>query len=709
MATRTRKHKKVEKLAAFFVATDGNDSWSGKLPAPNARKTDGPFATLTRARDAVRDLKTAGGLKGPITVRVRGGKYFLDQTLVLTAEDSGTQDCPIGYTAYPGEKPILSGGRVVTGWKPYKGEILQVELPGAKGGKWKTRQLFFNGKRMATARWPKSDPTNPRYTGWAFMEGPTGINGKTAFIYKSGTFPHRWAKPSEGEVNVFAGHGWCNTIIPIKAVDFDRRTITVTREPFPAERLPWSMTVAFQPNNRFFVQNILEHLTAPGEWCLDSEDGRVYFWPPEPLQGSAVVLPALDCLVSLREASWITLSGFTFTETTDGDNYHRSGLAGYGAMFPHEGLRYCGEAMHLRGASRCRIEGNHFQEVGGNAVYLEQACYRNVIRLNKIDSPGANGVCLLGNKTRHPMYNRVEDNHIHHVGDIINYTAGVFLGLSDGNVVAHNAIHDVPHHAINLATNGLGRNIIEYNDIRRVCLEIADTGGINCWMDVPGEGNPVLPEEARSGHLIRCNFISDVHGCTVSQEGEIIHDWTTRGIYLDDGSSNCIVWGNIVVRAGMGMQLHSGRHNLIENNVFADCPIGIHDCDHVPQRPGNEALRGFRRGQRIVRNIFVSADPAFVLYSFHEWSDALWQEADHNIVFSPTHREVLIRGVGEKQTIGLDEWKRIGFDLHTLVADPLFVNPERDDYRLKPGSPALRLGFAPIDTTRIGVREPESK
>ena len=100
----------------FFVATDGEAGWSGQSAEPNAKCTDGPFATLDRARDAVRQLKPAHGLTRPITVLVRGGKYYLTETFVLRPEDSGTQDCPITYTAYPGEEPVFSGGRRLTGF-----------------------------------------------------------------------------------------------------------------------------------------------------------------------------------------------------------------------------------------------------------------------------------------------------------------------------------------------------------------------------------------------------------------------------------------------------------------------------------------------------------------------------------------------------------------------------------------------------------------
>src|SRR5581483_6718815 len=107
-------------------------------------------------------------------------------------------------------------------------------------------------------------------------------------------------------------------------------------------------------------------------------------------------------------------SGLTFTETLGGDDTHRDGLEGYGAMFPHQGWKYCGEALHLQDAERCVIEHNHFDKVGGNGIYLSSSNLHNVIRHNEIAGAGANGICLVGTMERSPMSNRIEDNHIHH-------------------------------------------------------------------------------------------------------------------------------------------------------------------------------------------------------------------------------------------------------------------------------------------------------
>jgi len=152
---------------------------------------------------------------------------------------------------------------------------------------------------------------------------------------------------------------------------------------------------------------------------------------------------------------------------------------------------------------------------------------------------------------KHPLFNKVIDNHIHHCGTFDAYCAAVFLGRSEGNVIGHNDIHGMAHHGINLGNDGYGRNIIEYNKIHRVTLLTHDTGAINCWME--GER-----ESERTGHIIRYNFISDNPG--------------GRGIYLDNTSSNCFVYGNVIVGAKEGV-LPKGKNNVIENNIFVGCGV----------------------------------------------------------------------------------------------------------------------------------------
>ena len=161
--------------ADFYVSPDGNDQWSGRKF--EAADGDGPFATLARARDAVRDLKRHGAIVQPVTVVIRGGRYELSEPLVFTAEDSGTEAAPIVYRAAAGESPVISGGRSITGWQV------------GADGRWTARvpeivrnayplQMTVNGERRYRSRLPKQGFY--RVAGLAgkkivFRQGPPGM------------------------------------------------------------------------------------------------------------------------------------------------------------------------------------------------------------------------------------------------------------------------------------------------------------------------------------------------------------------------------------------------------------------------------------------------------------------------------------------------------------------------------------------------------
>src|SRR6266567_5488960 len=128
----------------FFVATNGDDRWSGRVAAPNRARTDGPLATSSAALKAVREFRRqeTNAVAKAVTVFLRSGPYFLSEPLVLGPEDSG-----LTLAAYPGEKPVLSGGRRITGWKEVTVEsrkLWAAEVPEARDGKWVFRELWVN-------------------------------------------------------------------------------------------------------------------------------------------------------------------------------------------------------------------------------------------------------------------------------------------------------------------------------------------------------------------------------------------------------------------------------------------------------------------------------------------------------------------------------------------------------------------------------------
>ncbi|NOZ21650.1 MAG: hypothetical protein GXP25_11265 [Planctomycetes bacterium] len=517
----------------LYVATNGNDDWSGKLAAPNANKTNGPLATLQGARDAIRKLKSEGRLPEGATVFVREGMYSIPTTLTFDKQDSGSADAPIVYRAYKDEKPILIGGREITGFAPYKGKILKTNVndQGFKGIYF--RQLFFDGKRQFLARYPNYDPDNPYAGGWAYADGKyipmyKSIDGepKNQLHYKAKDF-RNWSRPEEGLVFVFPRYNWWNNICPIKSVDRKKRIYHLSR----------NASYPIRPTDRYYVMNIFEELDAPGEWYLDKRDGTLYFWPPSPIEGKAVYAPTTRTIIEMKDVSNVTLRGFT--------------------------IECCeGTALVLKNCTDNLIAGNTIRNVGdygGSGVSVNGGS-GNGIAGNDIYEVGRNGISIGGGdrKTLTPAKNYADNNYIHHVG--VFYKQGVGISIRGvGNRASHNYIHDGPRWGIGF---GGGNNlVIEYNEIRHVNLETSDTGAVYAggrdWISCRGT-------------VIRYNYFHDIIGFGW-KDGKWRSPHYCWGIYLDDNCGGVDVYGNIVARTLRGLiHLHNGCDNHIENNIFID-------------------------------------------------------------------------------------------------------------------------------------------
>jgi len=201
----------------------------------------------------------------------------------------------------------------------------------------------------------------------------------------------------------------------------------------------------------------------------------------------------------------------------------------------------------------------------------------------------------------------------------------------------------------------------------------------------------------RSGHIIRYNFIADTRGCTVP---DLAPGGNAEGIYLDNFTSNCFVYGNIIVRSGGegGIWLNGGKNNIIENNIVVNSPrpFGTGSPDfYAPQ------IAGFLTGNRVCRNIFYRSQSGKPWFALGSWTNRVLGESDYNLFFNADGGE---HTISIDKAIPLSEWQKMGYDVHSVIADPLFVDPEHNDYRLKLESPALKLGFQPIDVTKIGIR-----
>jgi len=167
------------------------------------------------------------------------------------------------------------------------------------------------------------------------------------------------------------------------------------------------------------------------------------------------------------------------------------------------------------------------------------------------------------------------------------------------------------------------------------------------------------------------------------------------------------VTGNVIVRTGTGCMVHGGKHNLIENNILIDCRLGLHGDDWPPRRPGNAAILGMFRATRFSRNIVLSSLPEAYPYWFWGWHDRQFGFCNENVFYltrAPDYRVPGLFQTGNVTDSTFQDWQNLGYDRDSLIADPGFVDAAHEDFRLREDSPALRLGFQPIDLSKVGIR-----
>ncbi|MEK7399606.1 MAG: hypothetical protein AAB116_21905, partial [Candidatus Poribacteria bacterium] len=330
----------------FYVATNGNDLWSGKLSSPNQGKTDGPFASLTHAKDMAR--QAGGG-----TVCVRGGTYFLNEPLKLAPEDSG-----ITFSAYKDEKPVISGGRAIKGWKQAEidGKKLWVtEIPEVKDGIRFFRELWVNGGRRIRARHP-----NKGYLKVAGVIEKTEqwSQGQSSFQFHDDDIK-AWKSMEDAEVVAMCR--WVESHLPIKSVDESQKVVY----------FPYKSVFQLATNDPYYVENAFELLDSPGEWYMSKKEGKIYYMPMqgEDINKTEVIAPSLIQTVRLEGkpesgqlVKDVKFKGLTFAHT---EWWLPEGSSGFGQA----AIGVLG-TVYAEGAVNCLWENCAVAHVGNYAIEL---------------------------------------------------------------------------------------------------------------------------------------------------------------------------------------------------------------------------------------------------------------------------------------------------------------------------------------------------
>lgn len=563
------------------------------------------------------------------------------------------------YESCEGEQAVFSGACLFGApeWRTFRGGILVSHI----GEGYDFDALYVDGKRQIMARYPNL--TNP--------DDILGLSEPSCDVLNPERIRKTWKQmPKNAYVRALHDKKWGGNSLTITRVDENGHA-----------ELSWAgdnnRGSGYDPD-RMIVENVMEELDAPGEWYYNSEEGNLYFYPPEDVDVSKAVLEGAvtsDLIKLIGDSPEepvrnIRFCGIEFAKTHRtlfNSVYERPlrgdwGLARRGAVF-------------LENAENIVLEGCRFDEIGGNAVMLSGYQRGHCIQKNQMSQIGASGILIVGKAAAvrepshwdgddhksfvtdtvpgakspdYPADILVGENYLHDLGIYEKQSAGICVSIAARIHIKGNTIHSCPRAGINISDGTFGGHIIEDNDVFDCVRGTSDHGPINAWGRDRFWSLGGFNTSGSNGAEKKTYAKLDAVETTVIRHNRIRHDFGEFGIDLDDGAGNYLICDNLLL--GTGIKLREGFCRTVQNNIIINSVINIHVSYAENQ-------------DRVERNIILSKHP----YRFILPNSGSKTEFVNNILFFPGG-EIVVDGEGDS------------VDSSRIVTDPMFADPGQLDY-----------------------------
>lgn len=647
----------------IFVSPQGSDT--------NPGTADKPVATLNAAVLRVREIRKSAEPVQRLEIIISGGEYTMTQPLVLTAEDSGTEESPLIIRAEQGQKAIIRGGVPVEGWELVSPELWRAFIPQVAFNNSYFEQLYVNGERAIRARTPNEGFLRVRKVKETVLEKGTGRAPELA-IQKIGLDPadakclESFTGDDVRDALIIFYHNWDNTRKRITGFSKDSSMVYTVGEGMK----PWNPVNA---KSRYLIENFREALDAPGEWFLE-RTGYLYYIPKkgETPSNTTFQIPVLKEFVIIRGGAG---------ENGSVENIRFENLvfevAGYltpsDGNEPAQAAAPVGAVITADYARDIAFENCEIAHTGTYAFWFRRACSNCSVTGCYMHDLGAGGI-KIGETVNRPDEGEItshitaDNNIIRDAGHVFPCAVGVIIFNASDNKITHNEIADLRYTGISVgwvwgyAHSPSKRNEIRYNHIHHLGWgELCDMGG-------------VYTLGASEGTVVSDNHIHHVYS----------FDYGGWGLYTDEGSYGITMENNLVYMCkNSGFHQHYGKENLIRNNIFA-----------FNLRSQLQATRiEDHRSLSFMNNIVYYDRGTLLSSNWHKFSLL----TDYNLYWDTRKKEPDFAG----QTF--DSWKKSGKDVHSVIADPMFVNARAFDFRFSSTRAVRKIRFMPFDYSKAGV------